>query len=630
MADKFQRMARSLPSFYKAESNVMIRGLLKAWGLSDDEIVVQIQNTKDQLFVEQAEGRYLDYLGNNVGVPRDPNLGMGDDDFRKLIPVMSFYPKQVRKTIISLLDVFWGAGFTRPNINSGTTETYNFGPVSLLTGTASFIKGTKRVKGTGTLFLTELAPGDYIKASAASGYTYKKVSAIHSDTELDLSMEWDSDIAINSNISLGIVRTLDYKVDNKPAVTLRFKPYAFDDITNISVDELVAFINADPEHNLNITASKFLDPLSGNKLNLRTNTPGLLGSIQILGGDANTPARLNFSLVKQTEVKASVYEINPNELVIKIPSSVPVLRRTLRGAAHPKQDKLEIYSNEEVFDFSGLGVSSTLTLTIDGNPFTVTFTHASDFVDPSAVTAEEVVEVINNQLTFLEAFTHGQGSNYKKVGLRTTEGSSEYQITGGTANIVLGFITTLQQDPDLIVTDYPSAYLFDPTGQLFTVTGVSTELSTTVNSGSIVPTLSVANAASFPNKPGKILLNFGRSEQEGPIQYNSRPNNSTLLIDASYIFQQEHLIGRKINFISDSPTIPRVTGEDYAVYVVGTEEARQAAQNLIKKLLAAGVVIRFLISFPEVLFECVCRTCGPSESPDYRGALTGQGPLVFT
>ena len=48
-----------------------------------------------------------------------------------------------------------------------------------------------------------------------------------------------------------------------------------------------------------------------------------------------------------------------------------------------------------------------------------------------------------------------------------------------------------------------------------------------------------------------------------------------------------------------------------------------------KKLLAAGVVVRFIIQFPETLFECVCRDCGPSESPDYRGALTGQGPLVF-
>jgi hypothetical protein len=553
---------------------------------------------------------------------------MSDDDFRKLIPVLSFYPKQVRKTIIALLDVFWGPGFTRPNINSGNVEDYNFGPETLLTGTVNFIKGNNIIKGVGTSFLSELDPGDYIKPNTASGYTYQKVSAVISNTELELAEVWKSDISIGTTVSKGVVRELSYKVDNLEEKTIRFKPYAFDEITTVKVSELVNFINNDVEHSKYLTASVYLDPQTGNKLNIRTNTPGLLGSIQIVGGDANTPSRLNFSLDKQTEVKASVFELNPNEIVVKIPSSVPVLRRTLKGSVHPKQTKTEIYSNKELFDFNSLGASSTLTLTIDGSPYIVTFTHASDFADPANVSAEEVVEVINTQLTFLEAFT-GSRDNYKRVGLKTTEGSAEYQITGGTANTVLGFVTTLQQDPDLIVTEYPSSYLFDPIGQLFTVTGISTELSATIESGSVTTTISVNNAASFPNKPGKLLINFGRSEQEGPIIYNSRPNNSTLLIDASHIFQKEHVVGRKVNLISDSPTIPRLTGDDYPVFIVGTEEARIAAQRLIKQLLASGVIIRFIISFPEVLFECVCRDCGPSQSVDYRGVLTGQDPLVF-
>lgn len=625
---KFKRMASSLPAFYKAETNTILGGLLKAWGLGDDEIELQIQNAKDQLFVQSAEGRYLDFLGNNVGVPRDPGLGVSDNDFRKLVPVLSFYPKQVRKTIISLLDVFWGPGFTRPNINSGNTEIYDFGPDGLLTGTVSFIKGDNKVVGQGTQFLTELRPGDYIKPTTASGYTYQKVSAIHSNTVLELSQEWEGAIAIGKLCATGTIRTLDYSVDNSDTKTIRFKPSSFADITAVTVDELVKAINVDLEHSKFITASKFLDPLSGNKLNIRSNTPGLRGAIQILGGDANTPSRLNFSLVKQIEVKASVFEVNPNEVVIQIPSSVPVLRRTLKGAVHPKQTKAEIYSNDETFDFSGLGATSTLIVSVDGNPYTVTFTHASDFADASKATSDEIEAVINSQLTFLKAFSHHDG-NYKKIGLRTSEGSSEYQVTGGTANAILGFVTDLQTDPDLIKSDYPSAYLFDPVGQLFTVTGISTQLTNTISSGSLTSTITVNNAASFPNKPGKVLFNFGRSQQEGPIAYNSRPNNSTLLIDASHVFQKEHEAGRMVNYISDTPTIPRITGDDYAVYIVGTEGARTAAQNLIKQLLASGVVIRFLISFPEALFECVCRGCGPSDDPTYRGTLTGQSPLVF-
>lgn len=628
MGDKFTRMANNMPAFYKAETNTMIRGLLKAWGLSDDDIEAQLSNTKDQIFVRTANGRYLDYLGNNVGVPRDPNLGMSDDDFRKLIPVMSFFPKQVRRTIVSLLDVFWGEGFTRPNVNSGNVETYNFGPASLLTGTISFIKGNDVLKGVGTSFTTELQPGDYIKATTDSGTTYQKVSAILSDTELQLSEAWKWNIRINATVSKGVVRQLGYEVDGQPERFIRFKPYAFADLTAVTVSELVAFINSDPEHRPLITASLYLDPILGNKLNIRTNTPGLLGSIRITGGDANDVLRLNFSSVKQTEVKASVYEVNPNEIVVKIPSSVPVLRRSLKGSSHSKETKTRIFSSDECFDFSSLGATSTLTLTVDGNPYTVTFTNATDFRDPASATAQEVVDVINDQLVFLEAFTSDR-SQYRSVGLQTTEGSAEYQITGGTANALLGFVTTLQQDPDLIITDFPSSYVFDPIGQLFTVTGIKTELAAVVSTGSVQTSISVANASSFPNRPGRLLFNFGRSEQEGPVSYNSRPNNSTLLIDASHIFQNEHSVGRSVNYISDTPTIPRLTGDDYAVYVVGTEEARAAAQRLIRQLLAAGVVVRFIIEFPEVLFECVCRDCGPPDTADYRGALTGQGPLTF-
>lgn len=628
MTDKFSRMVANMPSLYKAEVNTMIRGLLKAWSVGDDEIEIQIRNTKDQIFVQTGEGRYLESLGNNVGVPKEPSLGLTDDDFRKLIPILSFYPKQVRKTIIALLDVFWGEGFTRANVSSNNVENYNFGPESLLTGTVNFIKGNDIVKGTGTSFSTEVVPGDYLKAVGDSGVTYQKVSAIISDTELQLASVWASAIRVGVAVSKGVIRELSYIADTQTEKTIRFKPNAFADITDVTVSELVSFINSEEDHNKLITANSYLDPVLGNKLNIRTNTPGLLGSIQISGGDANDLLRLNFSLTKQVEVKASVYELNPNEIVVRIPSSVPILRRTLKGSIHAKNNKTEIFSNFGLFDFSSLSPTSTLNVSIDGSPFVVTFTNASDFADPANVTTEEIVSVINDQLSFLKAFTH-EKSNYRKVGLRTTEGSSEYQVTGGTANSVLGFSTSLQQDSDLIISDYPSAYIFDPVGQLFTVTSVSSEVSSLVPSGSISATLSVSNAASFPNKPGKFILNFGRREQEGPIRYNSRPNNSTLLIDASHTFQNEHVVGRKINLISDSPTIPRLTGTDFPVYIVGTEEARAAAQKLISQLLASGVVIRFIIEFPEVLFECVCRDCGPTIEASYRGSLTGQQPLVF-
>jgi len=627
MSDKFKRLVKSIPSLYRPEVNIMIGGLLKAWGISDDEVVVQLKEAKDQIYVAKASDRYLDFLANNVGVSRTAELGIEDSDFRNLVPVLSYFPKQVRQTIIALLDVFWGAGFTRPNINSQNNEPYNLSDILPLTGTLTFNRGSNRVVGSGTAFLTEVQPGQYIKPTSAAGDQYVKVSAVIDNNNLLISS-----VPANMPTSVGVaavvanVLELEYEVDNgRDRRKIRFKPNLFNNLAAATAQEIANAINNDPEHNKNITASVFIDPLTGNKLNLRTNTPGLQGSIQVLGGSANALSRLNFTLDKQTEVRAAVYEVNPNEIVVRIPSSVPVLRRKLQGSAHPKETKTEIFSNSQTFNFTG--PSSTLLLTVDSIPYTVTFNHATDFVDQTAATAEEVSRVINAQVPFLEAFYDARQQR-NKVGLRTRDGAMEYQITGGTANAVLGFSTALQEDPDIIIPTYPSAYIFDPTGQLFTVTGRVATTTVQIDEGTISPTLALSDASQFPNQPGLFLINFGRADQEGPIQYNSRPNNSSLLIDASYIFQKAHQSGSLINFVDNTPTIPRVTGDDYPVYVTGTSEARQAAEALIRKLIAAGVVIRFIIEFPELLFEC-CVACPTFDNADYVGSRSGLPPLVF-
>lgn len=629
MSKKFERMLKTIPGFYRAEVATMIGGLLKSWAISDDEIEVQLKNTKDQLFVKRASGRDLESLGNNVGVDKSPELGLEDSDFRNLIPVLSFLPKQVRQTLIALLDTFWGPGFTRPSINAQNVATYNFGPSSITGGTAIFSIGSKVVKGTGTNFLTTIAPGDYVKPLGVSGKLYKKVSQVIDNNTLELSTEWDGDAAVNVDVERGVTRILTYSTDGAEPLDIRFTPDFFEDLTQVTVQELVAAVNNSPEHNQNLTASEFLDPILGPKLNLRTNTAGLQGSIQILGGDANAATVLNFNTDLITEAKVRVVEVNPNEIVVQIPSSVPILRRTLRGSAHPRNAKASIASARAPFDFNSLGLTSTLDVEVEGTTYIVNFDHVNDFKNPSAVSVDEVARVINSQLTFLQALDGCNPIDPTKVILQTTEGSAEYQVLGGTANNILGFTTDAQTDPDLIEEEFPSSYIFDPVGQLFTVTGINANLSNQVVEGTVQPAIVLDNASSFPNSPGRILFNFGRSQQEGPISYTSRPNNSTLLIDASYIFQNTHDAGRKVNLISNQPSIPRLTGEDFAFYVTGTQQAREIAQQLIRRILAAGVVVRFIVEFPEFLFECRCEGCDVPDDPNFRGTLTGRGPLVF-
>lgn len=621
-------MIRSLPSLYNTSVGSMLNGLLKAWSSNDEQIEIDLQTTKEQLFVTLASGRFLDNLGNNVGVNKDPSLNISDNDFRKLIPTMSFLPKQLRKTLIELLEVFWGPLFVKANVTSSNVETFNFGPQTALSGVMTFEINNRTVLGSGTSFLSELSPGDYIKPTGSSGIYYSKVSAILDNNTLILSTPWNDKTKVNTTAVLGTTHTLDYIVDKNTQKTIRFIPNAFSNLNAVTIDELTKFINSNVEHNTLITASTYVDPILGSKLNIRTNTPGLQGAIQITGGTANDITRRNFTTINQEETKCKIIEINPNEVVVQIPSSVPILRRSLKGAAHPRDAKARIVSNKEPFDFSG-APTSNLTLTVEGTPYTILFTNSTDFQDPTNVSAAEVVTAISKQLSELYATSGSTHFELGKVELTTNNGNDKFQITGGTANTILGFPTTLNTDPAMVITDYPSPYIYSINNQEPTVTGVKSEISSNVIAGDVYSTINLSNAASFPNKPGLLMFDFGRSTQEGPVAYSSRPNNSTLLIDASHQFQFDHLIGRTVNLVVDEPSIPRVTGEDYAFFVTGTEQAREAAQKLIKQVLASGVVIRFIIDYPEYLFGCNCADCEPSESSGQRGSRTALPPLNF-
>ena len=129
MSDKLDRYKKHTPPDMKVGINPVITALFEAIADNDAEITQQIKNTKAQIFVVDSEGKYLDRLGNNRGVARPTELGLLDSDYRKLIPVMSFQPKQVRKIFYDLLDVFWGPLFSRANLS-----TFNNAPYSVLIG----------------------------------------------------------------------------------------------------------------------------------------------------------------------------------------------------------------------------------------------------------------------------------------------------------------------------------------------------------------------------------------------------------------------------------------------------------------------------------------------------------------
>jgi hypothetical protein len=124
------------------------------------------------------------------------------------------------------------------------------------------------------------------------------------------------------------------------------------------------------------TSSIIEDAISGDqKINIRTNTPGPLGSVKIFESSTMIgPGKLELSTIKRElrdqDQRVMVYNINPNELIIEIPAVVPALRRVLKGSHHFHEDstlKLPVAPGNGIwqggFFYAPTGVSSNITVT---------------------------------------------------------------------------------------------------------------------------------------------------------------------------------------------------------------------------------------------------------------------------
>jgi hypothetical protein len=252
------------------------------------------------------------------------------------------------------------------------------------------------------------------------------------------------------------------------------------------------------------TAIVQADPISGNNaINIRTNTPGSTGSIEIYASSMIGTSKLDFKIgafdILSLEQRVVVYSVNANELLIEIPAVIPALRRTLRGSHH---------------------------------------FHADATIEPARGIAQGI----------------WQGS-----------------------------------------------FLFNPNSQTnsFTVSKEHCTNQQIITKGNIYTSIAVSNNSEFTANTGKLMIDFGRNTQEGPIKYRGLPNSNSILIDPAYIFKNTHTVGANINVISDiRPYTPLKNGKDLAVYLTSPAGARSVVQGILTGLAAAGIIVSFKVLAP--------------------------------
>lgn len=156
------------------------------------------------------------------------------------------------------------------------------------------------------------------------------------------------------------------------------------------------------------TVSIVADSTTGEeRINIRTNTPGSVGVVEILECTMVGSTKLDFRVgshdILDLPQRVSVYNLTPNELLIEIPAIVPALRRTLKGSHHfhedgslkpPQPTENGIWAGS--FFFNPSGSEGTFTISSQkselqqilnkGDVYTsMTVDDASTFLQPSGV-----------------------------------------------------------------------------------------------------------------------------------------------------------------------------------------------------------------------------------------------------
>lgn len=126
MSDKIKNIQDNLlPAIFNARQNRNWKALIEAIGQNDESVAFLIEQVKNEVFLKTSSGIYLERNGSNFGVPKPEGVAISDEKYREYVPIMSYYPKQIASTIGKLLQLFFSEEYTNAYIETLNSAPYN-------------------------------------------------------------------------------------------------------------------------------------------------------------------------------------------------------------------------------------------------------------------------------------------------------------------------------------------------------------------------------------------------------------------------------------------------------------------------------------------------------------------------
>lgn len=338
-----------LPKHLNTKHNPNWKALINAIGSADQDTASLVAEVRKQFFIKTASRPYLDRLAANNMIARPRLVGMDDPSFRQYIPVLSYKPKQVKLIIDQLLDIFFFKESTTAFITSQNAE-----PIHLQDGWEfEYVVdeiNDERIQFTASQFT------DITNATAN-----EVVAAINRQTKYSYATaEYDS-ITKNTYIRL-FSNTIGSKgslriIGGRANVALRFNGFIDTAGNGLNTQWVVTKVGDQVVFQYSSGQSPEVNQLQVGDVAI-INLTGNIGSFYITNVDlvnqAFTITNLfgtagTFTQIDATQVKflrpnkfvafinprrAMTWETAPGEITIEMPTSPPVVKRSLKGSVH--------------------------------------------------------------------------------------------------------------------------------------------------------------------------------------------------------------------------------------------------------------------------------------------------------
>lgn len=446
---KIDQIHNLMPSHFNTRTNKNWNALITAIGQSDQNLANLIVAVKNQFFVKTASAPYLDNLAANDGVSRPAGTGMTDTAFKQFIPVMAYQPKQVKLIIDQLLNIFFAKETTTAYVESSQAQPYALQDGWELEYTVDGIYDELIYFRTADFTNINAALAKEIAAAINRQAQYSAAESYYDNTNKNYYIK----IFTNTVGSKGSIQL----VGGRANTALQFNGFITTagngsntewDVTKTGDQVTFQYVGGlSPGLNQLQVGNVFISLIPGNigsfpitNINLSDNSFTFTNLFGTQGTYTQTDAMETKFFVAEKfvvftqDVRAVTWEVTPGEVIVEMPATPPIVKRSLIGAAH-------INGSESIV----VSTNSETSLTV---------TDASQFPLSGTFWLQEVEEIVTRYITPTQnvlstntfntrfqgrpiEYTYASRLVLETVG-NTVEGSNIVTNLGSTTGLVVG------------------------------------------------------------------------------------------------------------------------------------------------------------------------------------------------